>query len=106
MHAPPTDTAELCARAAALAGVRLTTLADALGASLDGKGKVGELVERALGATAGNAATPDFPALGVELKTVPIDGRGAPRESTYVCTAPLADADRAEWTTSRVRQKL
>jgi DNA mismatch repair protein MutH len=68
---------------------------------------VGELVERALGAHGGSAATWDFPDLEVELKTIPVlAATGAPRESTFVCAVSLADADRAEWTTSWVRRKL
>ena len=31
---------------------------------------------------------------------------GKPRESTFVCTISLADADRAEWSSSWVRRKL
>jgi DNA mismatch repair protein MutH len=72
-----------------------------------GKGKLGERIERALGASGGSTATWDFPALGVELKTIPLDAaRGTPRESTFVCAVSLADADRAEWATSWVRAKL
>jgi DNA mismatch repair protein MutH len=70
------------------------------------KGKVGELVERALGATGGSRATWDFPALRVELKTIPLDERGVPRESTFVSAVSLLGAERAEWETSWVRAKL
>jgi DNA mismatch repair protein MutH len=70
------------------------------------KGKVGELIERALGATGGSHRELDFPHLGVELKTVPLDARAWPRESTFVCAVSLIDADRAEWSTSWVRTKL
>jgi DNA mismatch repair protein MutH len=70
------------------------------------KGKVGELVELALGATGGSSAIWDFPALRVELKTVPVDERGVVRESTFVCAVSLLDADRAEWQGSWVRAKL
>lgn len=76
------------------------------GAPARAKGKVGELLERALGATGGAAATWDFPALRVELKTIPVDSRGIPRESTFVCAVSLLDAERAEWETSWVRSKL
>jgi DNA mismatch repair protein MutH len=101
MIAPPRDEAELLARARALRG----TLVDAPG--VHGKGKVGEQVERELGASGGSGATWDFPALKVELKTIPVDvARGVARESTFVCAVSLADADRAEWTTSWVRAKL
>ncbi|HEY8040786.1 MAG TPA: MutH/Sau3AI family endonuclease [Polyangiaceae bacterium] len=101
MLAPPRDEAELLARARALRGRRLE------GGGLHAKGKVGELVERALGASGGSTATWDFPALRVELKTIPVDARtGTPRESTFVCAVSLVDADRAEWATSWVRAKL
>jgi DNA mismatch repair protein MutH len=108
---PPTCEAELRVRAEALAGHTLGEIADALdwrdvGAGLHAKGKIGDLLERALGAAGGAGATHDFPALRVELKSVPVDERGAPRESTYVCTLSLVEADRATWTTSWVRAKL
>jgi DNA mismatch repair protein MutH len=105
--APPADREGLLARARALAG---RTLGEIAGAPLSGgvreKGKIGGALERALGATAGSADLPDFPALGVELKTIPVDGALRPRESTFVCTLSLAGADREEWATSRVRRKL
>lgn len=101
MIAPPRDEAELLARARALRGAMVQ------GGGLHGKGKIGEQVERALGATGGSAATWDFPELRVELKTIPVDARsGAPRESTFVCAVSLQDAEMAEWSTSWVRAKL
>lgn len=110
-RSPPRDVDDLRARAEGIAGRTLAELAWGLGFALGAdrvrtKGKAGELVERALGASGGSSAVHDFPALGVELKTIPIDERGVPRESTYVCTLPLADADRAEWATSWARAKL
>jgi len=109
---PPGSEEELRLRVEALAGRTLGEIAAALGFhGLDGaavrtKGRAGELVERALGATVGAGAAPDFPHLGIELKTIPVDGRGAPRESTFVCAIDLRAADRAEWATSRARRKL
>ena len=101
MIAPPRDEAELLARARALRGMPV----EATG--VHRKGKLGERVERALGASGGSTATMDFPSLGVELKTIPLDlARRAPRESTFVCAVSLVDADRAEWATSWVRAKL
>jgi len=101
MVAPPRDEAELLARARALAGTLLAP------GGLHRKGKAGESVERALGASGGSAATWDFPGLRIELKTIPVDPRtGMPQESTFVCAVSLADADRAEWSTSWVRAKL
>jgi len=70
------------------------------------KGFVGALLERALGATAGSRALPDFPELHVELKTLPVDRAGAPVESTFVCTIPLTEIGAVEWADSRVRRKL
>jgi DNA mismatch repair protein MutH len=107
---PPASEEELLARARALEGRSLAELAARLGAPLEaglhGKGKPGALVERALGATGGPQAEVDFPGLGIELKTVPVGERGAPRESTYVCRIQLLEADAEEWETSWVRRKL
>jgi DNA mismatch repair protein MutH len=108
---PPRDEAELVERAAALAGLRLAELALRLNAKvppnlLRAKGFVGSLLERALGASAGSRALPDFPELGIELKTLPVDRAGAPVESTFVCTIPLTEIGQVEWADSRVRRKL
>ncbi len=108
---PPRDEADLMGRARALAGQSVDALSRdwSVRLGLDttrSKGKVGELVERALGATGGSRRVHDFPELGIELKTIPLDARAAPRESTFVCAMPLIDADRAEWATSWVRAKL
>ena len=108
---PPHDEHELRVRAQLLAGRTLGDVARALGVTLSNdavrtKGKTGELLERALGASGGSLAAHDFPHLAIELKTIPVDERGVPRESTYVCTVALADADAAEWRTSWVRAKL
>lgn len=53
------------------------------------KGFTGQLVELLLGATAKSKPLPDFPELGLEIKTLPINIKGFPLETTYVCTAPL-----------------
>lgn len=108
---PPRDEAELLERAAELAGLSLAELAERHGLPVPpdlrrAKGFVGGLVERALGATAGSRALPDFPELHVELKTLPVDRSGAPVESTFVCTIPLTEIGEVEWADSRVRRKL
>jgi DNA mismatch repair protein MutH len=108
---PPESIDELLDRARALAGRTLAEIAAELGrdapsSGLRAKGKAGELVERALGATGGSRAEVDFPGLAVELKTIPLDARGAPIESTYVCRVRVDDAEYAEWATSWVRAKL
>jgi DNA mismatch repair protein MutH len=108
---PPTSEAELQDRAQRLAGRRLSDLAALVGLTVPGemrraKGFAGSLLERCLGATAGSRALPDFEALGVELKTLPVDASGRPLESTFVCTLETGDLDALEWETSRVRHKL
>ena len=108
---PPASEEELFGRARALEGASVAALARALGAppprrGLHAKGKVGTLLEAALGADAASAGVPDFTGLGIELKTVPVGERGAPVESTFVCSLSVAGADRAEWESSRARRKL
>lgn len=53
------------------------------------KGITGQIIEILLGACANSKPLPDFPELGLEIKTLPIDLFGHPLETTYVCTAPL-----------------
>jgi len=106
----PTDVDELLARAKALGGRTVPEVAADLDVPLPAdpkraKGFTGQLVERALGACPRAGAGPDFPELGVELKTLPIAG-GRIRESTFVCTAPVAEAATLSWERSRVRHKL
>lgn len=108
---PPVSEAELLARAERLAGRSLAWVAQRTGAPVPGdlrhaKGWIGQVLEAALGATAGNKAEPDFPQLHVELKTLPVTEAGKPRESTYVCTAPLDGSIEASWEASWVRRKL
>src|SRR5690606_12913861 len=108
---PPSSFDELLARAKDLAGRRVADLAAQLGAGLPsstthGKGFVGALVEAALGTTAGSKSEPDFVELGVELKTIPLDPSGAPRESTFVCTVPLAEISELEFEESPLWKKL
>ena len=108
---PPADLADLEARAAALAGCSLGQLAAAFGAEVPAdlrraKGWIGQLVEAALGAVGGSRPGPDFEALGVELKTIPVGRDGAPRESTFVCAAPIEGAIEPNWERSHARRKL
>ena len=70
------------------------------------KGWVGQFLEMILGATSGSLAQPDFPELGVELKTLPIDEQGRPLESTYVSVLPLTNIQGLCWENSVVRHKL
>ena len=97
----PTSVEELRARARSLAGRTIGEVARELAVAVPddprrAKGFIGLLAESALGAPGGSHAGPDFPTLGVELKTIPVDRGGRPRESTFVCTIALrhlADRD-------------
>lgn len=107
---PPRTVEELLERADRLAGRTLHQIAGEHGLPVPpdlrrNKGWIGQLMEEVLGATASSRAQPDFPHLGVELKTLPIDGKGAVKESTYVCTAPI-DGLAPDWESSWVCQKL
>ncbi|WP_414636868.1 DNA mismatch repair endonuclease MutH [Acerihabitans sp.] len=108
---PPGDETELLARANALAGYNLGELAAHAGlvAPADlkrDKGWIGVLLERYLGASAGSKPEQDFAAIGVELKTIPVDSLGRPLETTFVCVAPLTGNSGVTWETSHVRYKL
>jgi DNA mismatch repair protein MutH len=108
---PPTTEAELIDRADALAGSTVGMLADSLGVACPPntrrhKGFIGQLVERALGAPGGSASEPDFPALGIECKTIPVRPNGTPNASTWVCTAPIHSFDPGPWRGSIVQKRL
>lgn len=108
---PPRDRADLLARASALRGRTLDDLARDHRGLLEGdavrtKGKVGELLERVLGASGGSSKVHDFPELQIELKSIPVDAANKPRESTFVCALSVDDPDAEEWETSWVRRKL
>lgn len=99
------------ARATALAGRTLGYIAEQHVVAVPpdlrrAKGWPGQLLEIALGATASSRPIPDFPHLGIELKSVPVNARGRPVESTYVCTAPLSPDALGRWEDSWVRHKL
>lgn len=98
-------------RAEALAGLSLGQLAARLGEQPPleprrAKGYAGRLLELALGADATSRPEPDFTLLGIELKTIPVDAAGMPRESTYLTLAPLRGMTGLQWQDSVVRRKL
>lgn len=107
---PPSSVNELMDRAVALAGKTLhelsvewnQTLPDSLHRA---KGWIGQLLEKALGASAGNLDQPDFINLGIELKTLPVSSTGQPAESTFVCRAAIPTTEK-DWLGSRVFGKL
>ncbi len=108
---PPRTEAELLRRARELDGLSLAALAERVAFEVppdlrSHKGWVGHLIEAVLGTNASSRGEPDFPHLGIELKTIPIDADGAPLQSTWVCVAPLDGSMARRWQDSRVHAKL
>ena len=108
---PPQSQEQLLAQAQQLAGYSLGELAQLAGIPIPrdlkrDKGWIGILLEIWLGASAGSKPEQDFAALGVELKTIPIDSSGRPLETTFVCVAPLTGNSGVTWESSHVRNKL
>ena len=110
-NSAPQSISDLENRCQLLAGKTLGQLATELSLPvpdnlLTNKGWVGQLLEHYLGADAGNLAEPDFIALDIELKTLPLNTFGEPKESTYVCTVSLKEQARLTWENSWVKRKL
>ena len=108
---PPESEAQLLSQARQLSGYALGELAAMAGIVTPkdlkrDKGWIGVLLEIWLGASAGSKPEQDFAALGVELKTIPVDSLGRPLETTFVCVAPLTGNTGVTWETSHVRHKL
>lgn len=107
----PQSESELLARAHWLAGFRLGEIAEILKMPVPpdlkrDKGWVGQLIETALGANAGSKPEQDFAHLGIELKTIPINAKGEPLETTFVSLAPLVQNHGIRWQSSHVKHKL
>ncbi|MFZ4835507.1 DNA mismatch repair endonuclease MutH [Rouxiella sp. Mn2063] len=111
MQTSPEDQQALLQRAQSLSGFSLGELATQANLAIPPdlkreKGWVGMLLETYLGASAGSKPEQDFPEIGVELKTIPIDAQGKPLETTFVCVAPLTGNSGVTWENSHVRHKL
>jgi DNA mismatch repair protein MutH len=107
----PKNEAELLIRAQNLAGMSLGEIAKLVKVAVPkdlkrDKGWIGLLLEQVLGASAGSRPEPDFPHLGIELKSLPINYQGKPLETTFVCVAPLTGLVGAQWQTSHIRNKI
>lgn len=107
----PSSEHELLEKVQSLAGLTLAEVADDAGIEVPknlkrNKGWVGLLLEHVLGATASSRPEPDFPHLGIELKTLPINSQGKPLETTFVSVAPLVGLVGINWKNSWVRRKL
>ncbi len=108
---PPQSQQELMSRCQQLVGRTLGSVAAEMGIITPEnlqrhKGWVGSLLEKVLGANAGNLAEPDFIDLGIEMKTLPLNMLGQPKESTYVCTVSMQQSGELVWQESWVRRKL
>ncbi|RKZ86158.1 MAG: DNA mismatch repair endonuclease MutH [Gammaproteobacteria bacterium] len=108
---PPKSQAELLTRCQVLVGKTLGQVAAEQNIFVPEnlqrhKGWVGNLLEIALGANAGNKAQPDFVDLAIEMKTLPLNAQGQPKESTYVCTVSMKQSGELCWQDSWVKHKL
>lgn len=104
-------TAQLLQRAQQLCGFTLARLAREIGQPLPvnssrAKGWTGQAIEQFLGAPSGSLAQADFPELGIELKTIPVNAQGLPAETTYVTTLNPSALRQQQWVESVVYQKL
>ncbi|WP_395490241.1 DNA mismatch repair endonuclease MutH [Cedecea davisae] len=111
LTSPPKSETDLLRQASLVAGYTLGELAALAGLKAPenlkrDKGWIGILLEQWLGASAGSKPEQDFAALGIELKTIPVDSEGRPLETTFVCVAPLTGNSGVVWETSHVRHKL
>jgi len=107
----PTNEIELQDRINAIAGLTVAELAAQCGIQVPAdlrshKGWLGDLAEHALGCDAASLSEPDFMALGIELKTLPVNNKGLVQESTYICSVPLKDTAQHRWQSSCVYKKL
>ena len=109
--AEPRSAEELLERAWNLAGLTLGELGARVGLDVPdegvrGKGVAGRILEEALGATAASRAEPDFVGLQIELKTIPLNAAGTPKESTFVASISLSAMADTDWEQSVVFKKL
>jgi DNA mismatch repair protein MutH len=110
MATPPLSEKILLESASEIAGKTLQQIANQQGLAtpvdqLHHKGWVGQLIELSLGATAGSRPEPDFQHIGIELKTLPLNRSGSPKESTFVCAINLSKIE-SYWEESLVKHKL
>jgi DNA mismatch repair protein MutH len=110
MVTPPLSEKILLESASEIAGKTLQQIANQQGLTtpddqLHHEGWVGQLLELSLGATASSRPEPDFQHIGIELKTLPLNRSGSPKESTFVCAINLSKIE-SRWEESLVKHKL
>lgn len=106
----PLTPEDLLERAYSLAGKTIGEIASQLRKPIPteltrAKGFIGQLLELALGTNAKQLDQPDFLHLGIELKTLPIDPDGHPKESTFICSAQIPNHE-TDFMSSRVWRKI
>jgi DNA mismatch repair protein MutH len=106
----PSSENTLMQRAQNLAGLTLGEIAHQVDIEVPkdltrNKGWIGLLLEHVLGASAGSRPEPDFPHLGIELKSLPINEQAKPLETTFVSVAPLTGLVGVNWHNCYVRKK-
>ena len=111
MKFAPSTEQELMERVGSLAGITIQQLANKMHIDIPeslvhAKGWFGNLLEQYLGAEAASAPEPDFINLGIELKTIPVDENGKPKESTYICVVQLEPAALSCWEDALAHHKL
>lgn len=110
-QSPPKSEACIVDRCRIIEGLTFAQLASMMNVQipdhpLQRKGFAGQLIERALGVTAANDCAPDFHELGIELKTIPLNDKGRPAESTFITRIPLLTVHQQHWETSQCFLKL
>lgn len=108
---PPISEEHLLLRSQEIAGKNLAEIAYECGHELPlnlkhHKGFIGVLIEQRLGASASSKSEPDFPHLGIELKTIPLNDKHQPSESTFVHVISLSEIANQTWETSLTYKKL
>lgn len=108
---PPKTEIELIERCNGIAGLSFAQLGMELNLQIpinpnQRKGWLGQAIELALGTDAQNKALPDFQDLGIELKTIPLNKKGKPTESTFITSIPLLTIHQQQWNTSQCYAKL
>ena len=108
---PPENEAKLLEKCQRIAGLNFAQLAAYLHVQIPSepnrrKGFIGLAIEIALGTTAGSRPIPDFHHLGIELKTIPLNAGGKPKESTFITSIPLLTIHHEQWGSSQCRKKL
>jgi len=101
----------LCKKARSLRGYKLAELANFCNIekpehNITAKGWSGQLIEQLLGVKNNSFSGPDFPDLGVELKTIPVSLDYKPFETTYVTTVPLLPKEMTSFEDSVLYAKL